>query len=101
MGIEEQVGEVSGKAITVMGERPLMLGILLLAVAAFGFATWQNHDNEAAHQATLLKVLEYRHEEMRIMLDKLEQALSQGHTHETPSAAVSGKPGYLKLEGME
>jgi len=71
MGVEEQVGEVSSKAISVMGERPLMLGILLLTVIALGFTTWQNHDNEQTHQDTLIKVLEYRHNEMLAMLDKM------------------------------
>jgi len=98
MGVEEQVGEVSSKAISVMGERPLMLGILLLTVIALGFTTWQNHDNEQTHQDTLIKVLEYRHQEMLAMLDKLEQALSQKYARDTQPAPTSGKPGYFKLE---
>jgi len=71
MGVEEQVSQVSEKAIDVLGERPLMLGVLLLICAFLAFTAWSDHDAEQQHQEMLLKILEYRHNEMISLLDKI------------------------------
>lgn len=73
MGVEEQVGEVAGKSVDVMRERPLMFGMLLLMACFLGFSAWQQHDASIQNQNLTLKLLEFRHTELMALLNRLKQ----------------------------
>ena len=64
MGIEENVTQVSGKAIDALGANPLMLGMLVLMGVFLGFSAYQQHDGSAQNRDMLIKILELRHQEI-------------------------------------
>lgn len=73
MGIEEQAGQVANNSIDVMRERPLMFGMLLLMACFLGFSAWQQHDVSEQNRQLILKLLEFRHNELMTLLNRLKQ----------------------------
>jgi len=70
VGIEEQVGQVSSKAVDALGANPLMLGILILMATFLGFSAWSQHDSATANRDMLIKILEFRHDEILAVLER-------------------------------
>jgi hypothetical protein len=70
MGIEENITQVSGKAVDALGTNPLMLGILILMATFLGFSAWQQHDSNGQNRDMLIKILEFRHDEILAVLER-------------------------------
>lgn len=72
MGIEEIAGDVSGKAITALGGNPVLLGVLLMMAVSLAANIWQQHDTEVQHNELMIKILEFRHNELTEIIRMLE-----------------------------
>lgn len=82
MSATEEVGKVATRTVDALSERPLMLGMLLLMAVFLGFSAWQQHDAADQNRQLLLKILEFRHEELMSLLSQVKDVPTKPETKE-------------------
>lgn len=83
MGVEENVTQVASQSVDALRERPLMFGMLLMVGVFLAFNAWQQHDSNDQNRLLVLKLLEFRHNELMVLLQHINET-SNGTSRPPP-----------------